>query len=121
MSYDETLAERVRAILAGRCGVTEKKMFGGLAFLLNGKMCCGVQKGNLVVRVGPERHQSALRMPHARPMDFTGRPLRGFIYVAATGCRGATALRKWVGWGVAFVSGLPGKPGDGRKSRRRAK
>ena len=72
MSYDERLASRLRALLSKRRDVVEKKMFGGLCFMVNGKMCCGVVKDDLVVRVGPERHARALAAPHARPMDFTG-------------------------------------------------
>jgi hypothetical protein len=76
MSYDEKLAQRVRKILAARSDVAEKKMFGGLAFMLRGRMFCGVIKEDLVVRVGPHQHEVALQQPHARPMDFTGRPRR---------------------------------------------
>ena len=85
MPYDEKLAGRVRDALAGRRGVTEKKMFGGLSFLLNGNMCCGVARENLVVRVGPDQYEKALSKPSARPMDFTGRALQGFVYVSPTG------------------------------------
>ena len=99
MSYDEKAAERVRNALSGRRGVTEKKMFGGIAFMLNGAMCCGVLKDDFVVRVGLERNEQALAQPHARPMDFTGRPMAGFIYVAPAGYRNAAALAKWIGWG----------------------
>ena len=77
MAYDEKLAARVRGALAGRGGVEEKKMFGGLTFMLRGKMCCGVLKGDLVLRVGPDRAAGALKSPHARPFDFTGRPMKG--------------------------------------------
>jgi TfoX/Sxy family transcriptional regulator of competence genes len=116
LSYSEQLATRVRETLAGRRGVVEKKMFGGLAFLLDGKMCCGVLRDDLVVRVGLEDYARALEMPHARPMDFTGKPMTGFVYVASAGCRDARRLRQWVNWGAEFVSALAAK-----KHRKRVK
>lgn len=73
MAYDEGLARRVHAVLSGRDGVVEKKMFGGLAFMIEGNMCCGVIDESLMVRVGPDGYEDALARPHARPMDFTGR------------------------------------------------
>ena len=81
MAYDERLAQRVREELADRPGYAEKKMFGGLCFLLRGNMCCGVGKDGLMVRVGPEQYESALADDHARQMDFTGRPMKGFVFV----------------------------------------
>lgn len=109
MPYNEKLAERIRRALARHRGITEKKMFGGVAFLLRGHMCCGAVKDNLVVRVGPERYQEALVEPHARPMDFTGRPLRGFVFVAPGGHKTDKALAKWVTKAVDFASSLPAK------------
>ena len=85
MVYDEKLAERIRIIIRKNKNVTEKKMFGGLSFLLNGKMCCGVLKDILVVRVNPIESNMLLKKPHVRPMDFTGRPIKGFLYVSADG------------------------------------
>ena len=79
MPYDEKLVGRVLAALAVRRGVTRKKMFGGLSFLLNGNMCRGVSRENLVVRVGPDQYEKALAKSSARPMDFTGRALNGFV------------------------------------------
>jgi len=116
MSYDEKLAQRVRKILAARNGVSEKKMFGGLAFMLNGSMFCGVIKEDLVVRVGPPGHEAALKLPHARPMDFTGRPLTGYVYVAPAGCQNKSALEKWVRWGADFVSTMPAKKSRAEQS-----
>jgi hypothetical protein len=116
-SYDERLAARVRAIV-GHPGMAERRMFGGLAFLLNGAMCCGIVKRDLVVRVGPERYTEALARPHARPMDFTGRPMRGYVYVAPAGYRNAKALDLWLSWGVAFVAGLPAAHARGRRRAR---
>jgi TfoX/Sxy family transcriptional regulator of competence genes len=104
MAYDTRLAERIRAIVAGREGVTEKQMFGGIAFLLDGKMFIGLAKNQLMVRVGPDRHDEALARPHVRPMDFTGRPLRGYVYVAPAGYATARALSAWIDWGAAFVA-----------------
>ncbi len=109
MAYDEKLAERVREVFAPREGLREKKMFGGLAFMLHGHMCCGIAREALMVRVGPEAYEETLARPHARPMDFTGRALKGMVYVDAGGYRSKKALRQWVERGVAFVSSLPPK------------
>lgn len=81
MGHDERTAERVRRILSGRRDVVEKKMVGGLSFIVNGSMCCGVTGTALMVRVGPEARERALAQPHVRPMEFTGRPLAGFVCV----------------------------------------
>jgi TfoX/Sxy family transcriptional regulator of competence genes len=115
VSYDETLAERIRALLGERADVVEKKMFGGLCFMVGGAMCCGLTETDFVVRVGPDHYDDALAQPHARPMDFTGRPLAGMVYVAPEGLRTRPALAKWVGRGVSFVSSLP--PKSARKRR----
>jgi hypothetical protein len=118
MAYDERLAGRIRRVLAGRRDVAEKRMFGGLAFLVGGKMACGVLGRDLVVRVGPDRHEAALARPGARPMDFTGRPLRGFIYVGPAGTRTAAALRRWIADGIAgAAAGPPKRPERGKKGR----
>ncbi|MBI3127033.1 MAG: TfoX/Sxy family protein [Candidatus Tectomicrobia bacterium] len=108
MAYDEKLAARVRRALAGRRGIEEKKMFGGLTFMLRGHMCCGVLKDDLILRVGPGRAARALRSPHARPFDFTGRPMTGIVAVAPSGCR-AAALRRWLALAEDFASSLPPK------------
>ncbi len=100
MAYDENLATRVRRALARRRGVSEKKMFGGLCFLVNGAMCCGVLGDELIVRVGNDRHPRAVASPHARPFDFTGRPSRNMLYVAPAGVRTAAMLTRWVSAGV---------------------
>ena len=109
MAYDEKLADRIRNLLARRKGFSERKMFGGISFMLRGNMCCGVNNDDLVVRVGPERYDEALADPHARPMDFTGRPLRGFVFVASGGYRTEKALAKWVRQATDFVESLPAK------------
>jgi TfoX/Sxy family transcriptional regulator of competence genes len=107
MAYDERLATRVRTILKGQRALIEKKMFGGLAYLSNGKMFAGILKDNLVVRVGPDANDEALKKPHTRPIDFTGRPMKGYIYVGPDGTKSAAQLRSWLMRGLEFVSGLP--------------
>ena len=109
MAYNEKLAQRVREILKRRRGVSEKKMFGGLAFLVNGNMCCGINGDRLMVRVGPDAYEQALAAKHAVEMDFTGRSLKGFVYVLPAGIRTAASLRKWVEQSVAFARGLKKK------------
>jgi TfoX/Sxy family transcriptional regulator of competence genes len=109
MAYDEQLGKRVRGYLSPFSVVTERKMFGGLAFLLQGNMCCGVVGEELMVRVGRDGYEAALREPHAREMDFTGRPLRGFIYVASKGLVSDGDLRSWVERGARFAKTLPAK------------
>lgn len=109
MAYDEKLGERIRALLAPFPEITERKMFGGLAFLLQGNMCCGVVSEWLMVRVGRESYEAALREPHVREMDFTGRPLRGFVYVAAEGLVSDGDLRAWVERGARYADSLPPK------------
>ncbi len=117
MSYDEQFADRVRAALADRDAVAEKKMFGGLCFMVNGHMCCGLTATDFMVRVGPDAYDDALSQPHARPMDFTGRPLVGMVYVAPAGTRTSAALAKWVKRGVQFASNLPPKTKARKKKR----
>jgi TfoX/Sxy family transcriptional regulator of competence genes len=108
MAYDEHLANRVRKSLAAHNNVTEKKMFGGLVFMVNGHMCCGVKKEELLVRVGPDQHESALALPFTRPMDFR-KSSRGFVYVGQDGLREETDLSAWVDRGLSFVTSLPPK------------
>ena len=109
MAYDGELSDRVRTALLGHPGLAEKKMFGGIAFMLNGNMCCGVINDDLMVRVGPEGFEDALAKPHARPMDFTGRPMKGFVFVGAEGTRTGSTLEQWVLRGMAFAESLPAK------------
>ncbi|MEQ9618552.1 MAG: TfoX/Sxy family protein [Deltaproteobacteria bacterium] len=106
MAFDEKLAGRIRKLLEERNG-TEKKMFGGIAFMLSGHMCCGVLDDQLMARVGPDRYESALDEKHVRVMDFTGKPMKGYVYVGPGGCRSDKDLKKWVGRCVEFVSTLP--------------
>jgi TfoX/Sxy family transcriptional regulator of competence genes len=109
MAYNEKLAERIRLQLSDRTNVVERKMFGGLAFMVRGHMCCGVVGDELMVRVGVEYYEAALKEKHAREMDFTGKPLRGMVYVAAPGLASAKQLGKWVERGLQFTLNLPEK------------
>lgn len=109
MAYDEGLAQRVRDALDERDDVSEKKMFGGLAFMLGGNMCAGVVGEELMLRVGPDAHAACLAEPHAREMDFTGKPMRGMIYVAEPGIEDDSHLAAWIARGVAFAGSLPRK------------
>jgi TfoX/Sxy family transcriptional regulator of competence genes len=108
MPYNLEIASRVQKALEGQEGLIERKMFGGIAFMLRGNMCCGVTNDDLMVRVGADGLEDALNQPYARPMDFTGRPMKGFVFVdaAALGDRG---LKRWVQRGVTFARTLPAK------------
>ena len=110
MAHSERLASRVREILAEGGQVAERRMFGGLAFMVNGHMCCGIIRDDLMLRLGADRAGQALREPHVRPMDFTGRPLRGFIFVDKAGFRSRAALESWLRPAIQFVSTLPRRP-----------
>jgi TfoX/Sxy family transcriptional regulator of competence genes len=108
MAYDELLAERVRDVLLGDPGLSERKMFGGLAFMLDGHMCCGIVGSELMLRLGAEGADAALAQPQVRPMDFTGRPMTGMVFVAPEALEGK-ALERWIGEAGAFVRTLPPK------------
>jgi TfoX/Sxy family transcriptional regulator of competence genes len=107
MTFNELTASRIRSAMQGTPGVSERSMFGGVSFMLEGNMCCGVIEDNLVVRVGPTAYETALQEPHTRPMDFTGRPLTGFVYVERAGYESPSALRGWIERGIEFVRSLP--------------
>jgi TfoX/Sxy family transcriptional regulator of competence genes len=109
MAYDEDLAHRVRARLAEQDGITEKAMFGGLAFLLRGNMAVGISGDELMVRVGPDATDDALARPHTRVFDMTGRPMKGWILVARDGVKTSRQLGAWVRRGVQFAGSLPPK------------
>lgn len=109
MAYSEELGERVRGVLGLRDGVGERRMFGGLAFMVNGNMCCGVLGEELMVRVGPDEYERALAEPYAREMDFTGRPMRGMVMVGAEGVAEDESLADWVERGFEFAVSLPSK------------
>ena len=107
---NEALAIRVRAALKSRRGITEKKMFGGLCFLLRGNMLCGTGKDAFMFRVGKEQDAAALKRPGARPMDITGRVMKGFVWVDPATCD-ARRLKAWVAMAERYVGALPAKKG----------
>ena len=109
MAYDEGLATRVRDVLGDQPGLAEKKMFGGLAFLLHGNMACGVRGDDLIVRMAVEEADAALEEPGARPFDMTGRPMKGWLLVAPEGYAEDDDLRRWVDRGLAHAGSLPPK------------
>jgi len=109
MAYDEKLVDRVRAALGPRPELDERKMFGGIAFLFDGKMFVGVANDKLMVRVGPEGHAQALTEAHVLPMDFTGRPMKGYVYVAPAGVRTVAAVKRWTERSLAFVATVEAK------------
>lgn len=109
MAFDRALAERMRDLLLPRQGIAEKKMFGGLAFMFNKYMFVGILGDTLMARVGPEAYAAALQQPHVREMDFTGKPLKGYVYVAAAGIEADVALAQWVDRCARFVESLPPK------------
>jgi TfoX/Sxy family transcriptional regulator of competence genes len=108
MAYNLKLAERIRSQLDG-VPFVEKKMFGGVGFLLNGNMACGVNKDNLIVRVDPENHVTLLKKPHTKPFDLTGKPMKGWLLVEANGVKTEKQLSAWVKEGVEFAGTLPAK------------
>src|SRR6187431_1706738 len=109
MPYNEALAERVRAVVATRDGYSERKMFGGLCFMLHGNMFAGVVRDDLMLRVGKDAFNAALKRPATRPMDFTGRPMNNMIYVAPPGCATDESLQGWLDDALTFVETIPPK------------
>src|SRR5262245_6855054 len=109
MAFDEHLAARIRKAVGRKKGVEEKKMFGGLGFLLNGNMLVGVWKNSMIVRLGPEDGESALLEPHVREFDITGKPMKGWVIVAAEGVEDEEAVRAWAQRATKFVAKLPAK------------
>ena len=111
MAYDQGLAQRVREMLdeLELPGLAEKKMFGGVAFMLRGNLACGVLKDELIVRVGPERHKEAIQKPHTRLFDLTGKPMKGWVMVKPGGYESDKALGSWIQQGVQFALSLPAK------------
>jgi TfoX/Sxy family transcriptional regulator of competence genes len=109
MAFDEAVAGRIRKALTGAPGVVEKKMFGGIAFMVRGNMCCGVIGDRLMLRVGPKGYETALSLPHARTMDFTGKPMKGMVYVEPAGFASAGDLNAWIATAKEFVLSLPAK------------
>jgi len=122
--YDEDLANRVRGTIGTHQAFSERKMFGGLCFMLGGNMACGVVGNDLIVRTGPNRYEEALRQPHVRPMDFTGRPMRGMVFVGQEALDDA-GLARWIEMAASVATALPPKSGrttaqrSSRASKRR--
>lgn len=110
MAFDEGLAERLRQLLKRRRGVAERKMFGGLAFMTHGRMFVGVVGDSLMARVGPGAYESALRKAHVREMDFTGKPMKGYVFVDPGGLESDADLERWVAECLGFVGTLPARP-----------
>ncbi len=109
MAYDEGVAQRLREYLADHPEVVERRMFGGIAFMVYGHMACGVVGDSLMLRVGPEQYSAALARPYAREMDFTGKPLSGFVYVSPAGFETDEDLAAWLRSCLDFVTTLPPK------------
>ncbi|MGD8244515.1 MAG: TfoX/Sxy family protein [Anaerolineae bacterium] len=109
MAYDEGLAQRVRQVLGEQPGLVERKMFGGVGFMVQGNMACGIQQDGLIVRVGPDDYERAVMEPHTRPFDMTGRPMRGWVVVVPEGHASDDDLRDWVEQGLDMALSLPPK------------
>src|SRR2546428_9065770 len=107
MAFDEKLADRVRRQVGKRGGLSEKKMFGGLAFLVHGNMSCGIHGSELIVRIDPETTESALSEPGTRIFDMTGRPMKGWLLVGAAGLKDVKAVAQWDGRGLDYAASLP--------------
>ncbi len=109
MAFDEGLAERVRNLLQDRVNVVEKKMFGGLCFMVSGHMAVGIVNDKLMARVGPNQYEESLTKPHTIKMDFTGRPMKGMIYVLPEGLQKDPDLKFWLETCLSFISSLTPK------------
>ena len=109
MAYDEVLAGRIRNSLGDQLGLVEKKMFGGVGFMVQGNMACGVHKDMLIVRVGPEAYDETMKYPHTRPFDMTGRAMKGWVMVEPGGFASEAELKEWVAAGLNFALTLPPK------------
>ncbi len=109
MAYNEALANRMRTYLKAKRGIAEKKMFGGVGFLVNGNMACGVNQRDLIVRLGEEDFEKALKQPGVRVFDMTGRPMKGWIMVKPEGCASEQALQGWIEKGLSYAKTLPAK------------
>ena len=110
MAYDERLAERIRNHLAGQDDVTERKMFGGIAFMVRERMAVGVIADDLMVKIDPAANDDALRRPHTRQMDFSGRPMRGMVYVAPPGVEADRDLGAWIDEAAGYARAQPPRP-----------
>ena len=109
MPYDDGLAHRVRTILESRGDINERSMFGGVGYMLNGNLVCGIHDDALIARVGPDAYTDALAETHAREMDFTGKPMRGLVFVDPPGTATDEALEAWLDRCLDFVGSLPPK------------
>lgn len=109
MAYDQNATDRVRHILKGRKGVTERHMFGGIAFLVNGNMCCGLNDDKLMLRLGNAEAARVLTEPNTSPMDFTGRPLKSMVYIEPAGYALDSDLVVWVDHALRYAKNLPPK------------
>ena len=109
MTFSERTAHEIRRAIGDTPGFSERPMYSGIAFMVQGNMCCGVLEDNLVVRVGPDTYDDALHEPHTRPMDFTGRALPGFVYVDRAGFESAASLGQWIERSLRFARTLPPK------------
>ena len=109
MAFDEGLAQRVREALEEKQGFEEKKMFGGICFLLQGNMACGVLKEDLIVRIGPEKYEESLKLPHTRKFDFTGKAMKGWVVVSQEGHESDIILYEWIQKGADYALSLPPK------------
>ena len=109
MAYDEGLAQRIRESLRDQPDLSEIKMFGGIGFMAQGNMVCGVLNDSLIVRVGPDRYPKALAQPHTREFDFTGRPMAGWVTVGLDGYEADLDLENWVNLGITYALSLPAK------------
>jgi TfoX/Sxy family transcriptional regulator of competence genes len=109
MPYDEQLADRIQDILAGQPGLEAKKMFGGVGYLVQGNMACGVHKDMLIVRVGPDAFEESMEHPHTRPFDMTGRAMKGWVMVEPPGFSSEDDLKVWVQNGLDYALSLPPK------------
>ena len=114
MAFSEALAERIRQALARRKGIEEKKMFGGIGFLLNGNLLVGVWKDSLCVRLGPDNYDDALLEPHVGKFDITGKAMKGWVVVSLDGVQNDVQLKGWIQWAVKFVGKLPDKSKSGK-------
>ena len=118
MAYSEKLAERINSILKGKRGIVQKKMFGGICYMYKDKMSVGIVKDDLMIRVLPEKYDGYLKKPHVRKMDFTGKPLKGFLYVGSQGIKTEKQLSKWIDVGLEFAVKSPPKK-TSKKTRKK--
>lgn len=109
MAYDEQLGDRVRDALNEETPTTERKMFGGLVFMVEGNMCCGISRNNLMLRLGPEGSEAATLQPHVQPMTMRGKTMSGFVFIEPEGFSEDTELHGWIAEALDFVRTLPPK------------